>query len=275
MSETLLEVQSVYKSFGDVQALNNISLTINRGEIIGLVGSNGAGKTTLLRLLAGIYRPTSGTLKMADGTTVESGREHLGVVPESTGLYSRLTAWENIRYHARLHAVDDQEAWVRTLHYAELLDMMPHLGRHTKGFSRGMRQKTALLRALAHHPSLLLLDEPTAGLDVTSARTVKQLVQTLGMDGKTIVYSTHQLPEAEQVCSRIIIVHNGEIRADGTPKELLEMTGKATLEEAYVTLSSDKARSVDAEDQPTKGWSRVWRGLFTPTTPTTRGGEDE
>lgn len=275
MNETLLEVQSVNKSFGDVHALNNISLTINKGEIIGLVGSNGAGKTTLLRLLAGVYRPTSGSLRMADGTTVEAGRERLGVVPESTGLYSRLTAWENIRYHARLHGVSDQEAWTRTLHYAGLLDMKPYLGRHTKGFSRGMRQKTALLRALAHHPSLLLLDEPTAGLDVTSARTVKKLVQALGEDGKTIVYSTHQLPEAEQVCSRIIIVHNGEIRADGTPHELLNLTGKSTLEEAYVALSSDKARSVDSEDQPTKGWSRMWRGFFTPTTPNIGGGEDE
>ena len=275
MDDTLLQVQSVSKLFGEVQALNNISLTINKGEIIGLVGSNGAGKTTLLRLLAGVYRPTKGTLQMADGTTVESGRHHLGVVPESTGLYSRLTAWENIRYHSRLHGVRDEESWARTLHYANLLDMTPHLGRHTKGFSRGMRQKTALLRALAHHPSLLLLDEPTAGLDVTSARTVKKLVKTLGEDGKTIVYSTHQLPEAEQVCSRIIIVHNGEIRADGTPQELLQLTGQTTLEEAYVTLSSDKARSVDVEEQPAKGWSRMWRGFFTPTTPAAGGDEDE
>jgi len=275
MDDTLLQVQSVSKLFGEVQALNNISLTINKGEIIGLVGSNGAGKTTLLRLLAGVYRPTKGTLQMADGTTVEAGRHHLGVVPESTGLYSRLTAWENIRYHSRLHGVKDEESWTRTLHYATLLDMTPHLGRHTKGFSRGMRQKTALLRALAHHPSLLLLDEPTAGLDVTSARTVKKLVKTLGEDGKTIVYSTHQLPEAEQVCSRIIIVHNGEIRADGTPQELLQLTGQTTLEEAYVTLSSDKARSVDVEEQPAKGWSRMWRGFFTPTTPAAGGDEDE
>ena len=275
MDDTLLQVQSVSKLFGEVQALNNISLTINKGEIIGLVGSNGAGKTTLLRLLAGVYRPTKGTLQMADGTTVESGRHHLGVVPESTGLYSRLTAWENIRYHSRLHGVRDEESWARTLHYANLLDMTPHLGRHTKGFSRGMRQKTALLRALAHHPSLLLLDEPTAGLDVTSARTVKKLVKTLGEDGKTIVYSTHQLPEAEQVCSRIIIVHNGEIRADGTPQELLQLTGQTTLEEAYVALSSDKARSVDVEEQPAKGWSRMWRGFFTPTTPDAGGEEDE
>ena len=104
-------------------------------------------------------------------------RQVLGVVPESTGLYSRLTAWENIRYHSRMHGVSDEDAWARTAKFAQHLDMMDSLGRHTKGFSRGMRQKTALLRALAHGPSILLLDEPTAGLDITSARTVRRLVE--------------------------------------------------------------------------------------------------
>ena len=276
MDHPMLVANGVSKSFGDVQALANVSLSIGQGEIVGLVGSNGAGKTTLLRLLAGVYRPSEGTLALGDGTDVAKGRRRLGVVPESTGLYSRLTAWENIRYHARLHGVPDDVAWTRTQHYARLLDMLPHLGRHTKGFSRGMRQKTALLRALAHHPSMLLLDEPTAGLDVTSARTVKQLVRSLGDEGKTVIYSTHQLAEAEQVCTRIIIIHNGEVRADGTPQQLLQFTETTNLEEAYVALSSDRARSVDQSEKALSGWSRRWRGLFTPRTPLSPGvSEDE
>ena len=276
MTQPMLVAERVSKAFGDVRALEDVSLTIGEGEIVGLVGSNGAGKTTLLRLLAGVYRPTGGSLSLGDGTDVAEGRRQLGVVPEATGLYSRLTAWENIRYHSRLHGVPDDVAWTRTQHYARLLDMLPYLGRHTKGFSRGMRQKTALLRALAHHPSMLLLDEPTAGLDVTSARTVKQLVRSLGDEGKTVIYSTHQLAEAEQVCTRIIIIHNGEVRADGTPEELLALTQTASLEEAYVALSSDRARSVDEAEKPLSAWSRRWRGLFTPRTPTsTEVSEDE
>ena len=141
------------------------------------------------------------------------------------------------------------------------------LARHTKGFSRGMRQKTALLRALAHAPKVLLLDEPTAGLDVTSARTVRELVRQLGEEGGTVIYSTHQLAEAQRVCNRIVIIHNGEVRADGTPDELLEMTQTEHLEEAYVMLTKDIARQRNEDTKPLSSMARWWRSLFTPTTP--------
>ncbi len=267
MSKPLLKVEGVSKHFGDIVALEHVDLQINEGEVIGLVGSNGAGKTTLLRLLAGVYRPSSGRLELADGRRVENARQVLGVVPENTGLYSRLTAWENIRYHSRMQGVDDDLAWKRTLYFAQHLGMQEALGRHTKGFSRGMRQKTALLRALAHAPRVLLLDEPTAGLDVTSARTVRELVKQLGDDGGTVIYSTHQLAEAERVCNRIIIIHNGEVRADGTPTELLKQTGANDLESAYVLLTGDKARQRQEDDKPLSKWSLWWRSLFTPNTP--------
>ena len=127
-----------------------------------------------------------------------------------------------------------------------------------------MKQKTALLRALAHGPQILLLDEPTGGLDVTSARTVRQLVRKLKEEGGTVIYSTHHLAEAQQVCDRIIIVHNGIIQADGTPDELLSMTNTESLEEAYVSLTSGTARpSMEENEQPSK-MSRIWRRLFTP-----------
>ena len=273
MPPSLLSVEGATKRFGDVVALQAIDLRINEGDIIGLVGSNGAGKTTLLRLLSGVYRPTSGRVILDDGADVEKARQRLGVVPENTGLYARLTAWENIRYHARMHGVPDDEAWQRTLYFAQHLDMTEALGRHTKGFSRGMRQKTALLRALVHAPSVLLLDEPTAGLDVTSARTVRELVRQLGEEGGTVIYSTHQLADAQRVCNRIVIIHNGEVRADGTPEALLEQTGTQHLEEAYVSLTSDVARPRNEDDKPLSKWSSWWRALFTPKTP--GGGEDE
>ncbi len=264
MSETLLKVSNVTKTFKDVTALLDVDISFQSGEVIGLVGGNGAGKTTLLRLLCGLYRPTAGNVQgLIDGDPVDIHlmREQVGVVPEATGLYARLTAWENIRYHSRLNGIEDQMAWSRTERFAKLLNFDKDLHRSTRGFSRGMRQKTALLRALSHGPKILLLDEPTGGLDVTSARMVRKLVRKLGDEGGTVIYSTHNLAEAEQVCDRIVIIHNGTIRADGGPKELLDKTDTANLEEAYVTLTEDAARTQVPEEEGKI--ARAWRRLLT------------
>ena len=275
MGETLLTLNGVAKSFKDVDALVRVDLEIKSGQVVGLVGGNGAGKTTLLRLMAGVMEPSKGSI-LFQNNPVSSMRNKLGVVPESTGLYSRLTAWENIRYHSRIYGISDDVAWNRVSHFAKMLDLTDSLSRHTKGFSRGMRQKTALLRALAHGPDILLLDEPTAGLDVTSARTVRSLVGQLRDEGGTVIYSTHHLAEAEQVCDRIIIVHNGTIRADGSPNELLESTQKDSLEEAYVSLTSDKARSRSEDSKKESRLARWWRLFLTGRTPQIEGvGEDE
>jgi sodium transport system ATP-binding protein len=266
MSGPLLTLAGVAKSFGEIEALTLVDLEIHSGQVIGLVGGNGAGKTTLLRLMAGVMEPTNGSI-LFGSKPVSLMRQKLGVVPESTGLYSRLTAWENIRYHSRMYGIPDDVAWNRVSHFAKRLEITDALSRHTKGFSRGMRQKTALLRALAHGPDILLLDEPTAGLDVTSARTVRTLVGQLRDEGGTVIYSTHHLAEAQQVCDRIIIVHNGSIRADGSPNQLLELTQKDNLEDAYVSLTSDKARP-RIEDASKEGkLSRWWRRFLTGSTP--------
>ena len=270
----LLKISSVRKNFDEVLALENVSFNIKSGEVVGLVGSNGAGKTTLLRLMSGVYRPSSGSVTLGDGTPVHLMRDHLGVVPESTGLYSRLTAWENIRYHSRLYGIDDSVSWKRTLKFAQSLDMEENLSRYTKGFSRGMRQKTALLRALAHGPRVLLLDEPTAGLDITSARTVRSLVEQIKQEGGTVVYSTHQLFEAQQVCDRIIIIHNGNVMADGSPEQLINDSGCETLEEAYVMLTQAKARVRFEDSISDKGLTKIWNKLFRPKTPNLQFNQD-
>jgi len=275
MEDILLRARNISKNFGELEVLDSINFDIKKGEIIGLVGSNGAGKTTLLRILSGVYNATAGEIKFDNGETIETARQRIGVVPESTGLYSRLTAWENIRYHSRLYGVRDEFAWRRTSQLAEPLGMTNALSRHTKGFSRGMRQKTALLRALAHSPHLLLLDEPTSGLDITSARTLRKLILKLKDEGGAVIYSTHQLAEAEQICTRIIIIHNGEIRADGTVLEILESTNKNSLEEAYVHLTSDDARPRFEHEEKTTRLSAWWRQLFTGKLPPKQIGGDE
>ena len=275
MENQLLKLTGVAKYFGEVEALRYVDLDIQSGQVVGLVGGNGAGKTTLLRLMAGVIEPTSGSV-MFRNSPVAGMRERLGVVPESTGLYSRLTAWENIRYHSRMYGVPDDIAWKRVLKFAKELEITDALSRHTKGFSRGMRQKTALIRALAHNPDILLLDDPTAGLDVTSARTVRSLVGNIRDDGGTVIYSTHHLAEAQQVCDRIIIVHNGTIRADGTPDQLLEATKKENLEDAYVFLTSDKARPRVENEKKEGKLSKWWRIFLTGKTPKiTESDEDE
>jgi len=266
MTRTLISVREVSKNFGDVEALKTISLDLNRGDIVGLVGGNGAGKTTLLRLLCGLYKPSAGDVVFVDEGNVEHPihkvRSNLGVVPEATGLYSRLTAWENIRYHSRLNNIDDKKAWNRTLRLAQALDMEDDLQRQTRGFSRGMRQKTALLRALSHDPEILLLDEPTGGLDVTSARRVRDLVRKLGDEGRTVIYSTHQLNEAQQVCDRIVIIHNGTLRADGSPTQLMGETNTDSLEDAYVKLTQDESREVETPEPESK-FQQFWSRLTT------------
>tara|TARA_X000000368_G_scaffold380596_1_gene336503 strand:+ start:1595 stop:2428 length:834 start_codon:yes stop_codon:yes gene_type:complete len=265
MGQLLLSVKNVTKTFGTLNALEDFSIDIEKGAVIGLVGSNGAGKTTLLRLLCGLYRPNIGNvvfIKDGNEKNIDKFREAVGVLPESTGLYHRLTAWENIRYHSRLHGVKDSVSWERTLRFSKALSISDDLMRHTRGFSRGMRQKTALLRALAHGPEILLLDEPTAGLDVTSARLVRKLVLQLKEEGGTVIYSTHNLSEAEKVCDRIIILHNGQLRFDGSNEELLLETNTKSLEDAYVKLTSDDARIKEKEE--TEGWfAKKWRHLFT------------
>ena len=271
MTRTLLSIREVSKNFGDVEALKTISLDLNRGDIVGLVGGNGAGKTTLLRLLCGLYKPSDGDVVFVDDGGAEHPihkvRSNLGVVPEATGLYARLTAWENIRYHSRLNNIDDKKAWNRTLRLAQALDMEDDLQRQTRGFSRGMRQKTALLRALSHDPEILLLDEPTGGLDVTSARRVRDLVRKLGDEGRTVIYSTHQLNEAQQVCDRIVIIHNGTLRADGSPTKLMEETNTDSLEDAFVELTQDESREVETPETESKFqqfWSRLTTGRKQP-----------
>jgi len=277
MEQLLLRVKNVSKMFGNLNALDDLSIDIEKGSIIGLVGSNGAGKTTLLRLLCGLYRPSKGDivfLKDGEEKNIDKFREAVGILPESTGLYHRLTAWENIRYYSRLNGVSDSISWERTLRFSKALSFSNDLMRHTRGFSRGMRQKTAILRALAHGPEILLLDEPTAGLDVTSARLVRKLVLQLKEEGGTVIYSTHNLSEAEKVCDRILILHNGQLRFDGSPKNLMSETSTLSLEEGYVQLTSDDARIRD-ETEPEGWFSKAWRQLFTRKTNLIEEIEDE
>jgi len=233
----LVALRDVNKTFGDIVAVEGITANIERCTSTALIGGNGAGKTTLLRLLAGVYRPTTGTAQFADGD-LTLHRRRIGVMTESTGLHLRLTAWENIRFHARLFGMQDEHSRQRSEALAVQLGLGGALDRRTEGFSRGLRQKTALIRALVHEPELLLLDEPTAGLDITSARAVRALIETLVDEGRGVVWSTHDL-RAARVCERVMVMHNARLVADGRVNDLLEEHNTQSLEALYLELTSE------------------------------------
>ena len=217
----MITVNQLYKSFGDVKAVNGVSFEARDGEITGLLGPNGAGKTTTLRMLYSLLPPDAGEIRI-DGLDPERDameiKRTLGVVPDSRGLYSRLTARENISYYGELH------------------DMADFIDRRTEGFSQGQRVKVAIARAMIHEPQTVLMDEPSNGLDVMSTRALRSYIRGLRSSGHSVVLSTHIMQEVAALCDRIVIIAKGEVAADGTASQLLERSGCETLEDAFVKL---------------------------------------
>ena len=235
-SAPLVALRDVNKIFGDVVAVDGVTADIERCTSTALIGGNGAGKTTLLRLLAAFTvrrpeRPSSLTVICAAQKT--DWRDD-----RVNRLHLRLTAWENIRFHARLFGMQDDVSRKKSEALAVQLGLGGALDRRTEGFSRGMRQKTALIRALVHEPELLLLDEPTAGLDITSARAVRALIASLVDAGRGVVWSTHDL-RAARVCERVMVMHNARLVADGRVDALLKEHDTASMEELYLALTKE------------------------------------
>ena len=207
----MIEVRDLRKSFGDVHAVRGISFTINDGEITGLLGPNGAGKTTTLRMLYSLLPPDSGTIRIDGLDPTEDAiaiKRTLGVVPDSRGLYKRLTARENIAYYGELHGLDRNEIRSRTDTLARTLNMEDFLERRTDGFSQGQRVKVAIARAMIHQPQTVLLDEPSNGLDVMTTRALRAYIRSLKAAGQSVVLSTHIMQEVAALCDRIIIIES-------------------------------------------------------------------
>jgi sodium transport system ATP-binding protein len=223
----MIAVEGLHKRFGKTVAVEDVSFTARDGCVTALLGPNGAGKTTSLRMLYGLLRPDGGRA-LVDG--------RLGVLPDASGLYGRLTAREHLRYAARLQGLSAREAKARTEELIDQLDMRGIADRRSAGFSQGERRKVALGRALIHDPRNVVLDEPTNGLDVPSTRAMRRSVRELAERGKCVLFSTHILQEVAAVCDRVVILARGRVVAEGTPAELLVRTGRANLEDAFVQL---------------------------------------
>lgn len=223
-----------------VPALRDVSLTVAGGEVVGLLGANGAGKTTLLRILAGLLHPTEGTATVVGLDTVRDATAVHGAVGAlfggAVGLYERLSARENIRYFAALNGVPGREIPERVEEMVTLFEMQRFADRLVAGFSSGMKQRTALARAMVHRPRVLILDEPTTGLDIAAAIVVQDFVLRCREEGRSVLISSHNTGELERVCSRVMVVLNGNIALATSPG--VDFT-RGELRELYLRISSE------------------------------------
>lgn len=230
-------------------AVNNLSFHVAGGEVYGLLGPNGAGKTTTIRMVMGLLEPDSGHVEIcgerSDGHSNEM-RKHLGLISTNDGVYPWLTVREMLMYFADLYAVELDQAGKRLEELADLLDIRRFLDQRCSTLSTGQKQRVTLARGLMHDPPVMLLDEPTRGLDVVGSQTVFQFIDLLKQRGKSVLLSTHRLDEAERVCDRFGLLHRGNLQFEGTLAELQEMTGKVHLVDIFIGLINAPTSPVPA-----------------------------
>jgi ABC-2 type transport system ATP-binding protein len=243
-SALALEVESVSKSYGDVHALTDVSFQVPAGQIVGLLGPNGAGKSTMMKSILGLLRPESGRI-LVFGHDVQTDptatKRMVGYVPESPSLYEFLTGAEYLDFVADMYGLSAEARKERLPPFLAGLELAGHENSLISGYSQGMKQKVALIAALAHRPHLLVLDEPLNGLDPRSARVTKDLLRSLAIhDGVGVLFSTHVLEIAQAICDRIVILHHGAIVASGTVEALRARAGllaSSGLEEVFLSLT--------------------------------------
>jgi ABC-2 type transport system ATP-binding protein len=221
----IIEVEGLTKSFGSVTALNGISFEVCGGEIFGFLGPNGAGKTTTINLLTGLARPDAGTIIIdgIDCTKNPKAAQHLiGVVPDESNLYPELTGFDNLCFCGALYGMGKKQRQNKAVELLEMFGLKEAAGRKFAGYSKGMKRKLTIAAGIIHKPEILFLDEPTTGLDVASARQLRQLISDLHKSGTTIFLTTHYIEEAERLCDRIAFIVSGRIVKIDSVENLLQ-----------------------------------------------------
>lgn len=255
----IIEVTHLTHSFGSHPALQDVNYRISAGEIVGLLGPNGAGKTTTIRLLNGLYHPTAGQIRVLGKDPVEEGaqvRAHTGVLTESPALYERLNALQNLEFFGSMNGLGKPELTERIQTLLEFFDLQARAKNRVDSFSKGMKQRLAIARAILHQPDLVFLDEPTSGLDPEAAQQVHAMIQAIhGKEGKTVLLCTHQLIEAERLCSKLIIMNHGRILAQGSLQELRRQYDPG--QEVHLELMQPASEGLCAGLGQLKGISKV------------------
>jgi ABC-2 type transport system ATP-binding protein len=233
-----IKLKSVTKLYGNIAAVHNFSLEVSEGEILGLIGPNGAGKTTTLKMVVGLLKPTSGTIEVMGQNVSKDGkriRKHIGYLPEEDPLYENMTVRQYLGFFSEIYGIPKPQANDRIDSLLSSLKLMDE-NKLTGELSKGMKRKTAIARTLLHDPSLLVLDEPSSGLDPLTSFFVNGYLKTLSHQGKTIVLSAHNLFQIESVCDRVAIMNNGELYICDTVSAIREKLGKREYE---VVFSAD------------------------------------
>ncbi len=228
---------------GVVRAVDGITLTAEAGQIFGVLGCNGAGKTTFLRMLSTVLTPTSGTAQIAGYDVVADApkvRASIGFLSSTTALYGRLSPLEVLDYFARLYGLPEAKRKERIAYVVDKLQLDEFANRLCDKLSTGEKQRVSIARTILHDPPVLFFDEPTTGLDVVTSQTIMGYIEEARTMGKTVIYSTHIMSEAERLCDRLALIHNGVIHAEGTVEELKTRAQSTTLERAFLTLIGER-----------------------------------
>jgi len=219
----IIEVKGLTKIFGDLIAVDHIHFTVDQAEVFGFLGPNGAGKTTTVRMLTGVMDPTEGTASILGHDIRKEplmARQHLGIVPEEANIYLDLSVWQNMMLMAELHGMTRRERKTAAERLLDAVGLSARKKSKARSLSKGLRQRLLLCTALVAKPQILFLDEPTSGLDIQSTRLIRRMVAALKREGLTVFLTTHDMAEAEEMCSRVAIINNGKISAIDTPEEL-------------------------------------------------------
>ena len=248
-----LQVDGVTKNFGSIRALDGVSFSVERGEVLGLLGPNGSGKSTLMKIIVGILKPDTGNIQVLGtdvGTDSITVKKTVGYVPESPRLYEFLSGSEYLDFIADVHGFDANTKHERVSEFLKALDLEGRENELINGYSQGMKQKLAIIAGLLHRPQLLVLDEPLNSLDPRTARIVKDLIHKLRNDGVPTIFSTHVLDIADAICDRVVIMSSGRVLEEGPTKDLKAKAGVpgSSLEELFLKLtgSSDTRDVVEA-----------------------------
>ncbi|HBI00458.1 MAG TPA: ABC transporter ATP-binding protein [Flavobacterium sp.] len=250
MKKPIIHIEQLFKKYKDADdfSINNLNLVIEEKEIFGLLGPNGAGKTTLLSILCGLIKPTSGKFSINELSYQKNATEIkklMGVVPQEYALYPTLTARENLLYFGSMYGLTGKELKSKVEQSLDHLGLLKFADKKVETFSGGMKRRVNLIAGILHNPLILFLDEPTVGVDVQSKNVIIDYLKELNSKGTTIIYTSHHLVEAQDFCTQIAIIDRGKIFAQGTPKQLIAETEKASnLEDVFISLTGKELRDV-------------------------------